>query len=736
MITKNRIKTVLTAMAIVAIAATPALADLAPGVTLNFDASDPASGVGGNWNSLTTVTDRNWTFGADVTLEDVSTLHKITKSYRFTGVTGASASSWHGFNENANATWEFWIKPADTGDDNQVIFETGGGGDGMAFWYVKGTDSDNSGTFNFTIDDGGAQATVSAVIDTTDFHNIVAVYEKDTGGIDLMQVYVDGVLVDDNDASTTFDDTTDTNTNDLNDWAGSDGATLGSNGGLADTVLAGQYEGDIPVLRFWEAKALTAAEVEDNFKVLGVLDPLEPSPADGDMVLPGDVELSWTNLAPVTPGGPVYVNVWFGTDPNDTTGVNFTRVVTADIDGENRTSVTVFAPLLEEPSPTPYYWQVTSYINGSPTSDPNQGRLYTFYAADLPPSSVDAGVDMITWAGQPVDLDPTIEDDGVSPLAYLWTADPALGVAFDSDSIANPIVTITGRSVSREVQAETDDGEQYINSEANSGRVQGEMKFLTDTDLELGSETDGDSPGLDWQVIAVQYHTLGIPQGSTITSAKITFEVQNSGEPGTSNDFTILAEAADDASVFDENVLNNITDRARSAASVAWAPDALPAVGTRVETPDITTLIQEVVDRAGWSDNNRLTLMIYPDVYLASPTGGTTTVQEIEFEGGPGPDAPTLRVTYDPPAGSPPLSVPSTFTLTLAVTDGANETPVEDTMTIDVYDDACQMAVALDPAVIEVTDFNADCTTNLKDFAILAVKWLGDYSLTEPVPLP
>jgi len=222
-----------------------------------------------------------------------------------------------------------------------------------------------------------------------------------------------------------------------------------------------------------------------------------------------------------------------------------------------------------------------------------------------------------------------------------------------------------GVIVIREIQVENDDAEEYLNTlyppddpdwpDYTQGRG-----WLDSSDLELGSEGDG---GLGWQAIAMQYDQLGIPQGATITSAKLTFTVDDSGVEGESNDFTILAEAADNAAVYGYSLdapfwpgyawldSYDITSRARTAASVSWAPAALPAVGTTLDTPDIASLIQEVVNRPGWSENNRLTVMIYPDVYLAlsdPTTGGSTSVQEIEFEGGPGSDSPTLTVQFTP----------------------------------------------------------------------------------------
>ena len=78
--------------------------------------------------------------------------------------------------------------------------------------------------------------------------------------------------------------------------------------------------------------------------------------------------------------------------------------------------------------------------------------------------------------------------------------------------------------------------------------------------------------------------------------------------------------------------------------------------------------------------------------------------------------------------GAPPL----TATLTLAVNDELNTTPVEDTMTIDVYDNNCLAAKAAGLAEIDPGDINADCITNIADLAEMALTWLVDYTLTEP----
>jgi len=75
-----------------------------------------------------------------------------------------------------------------------------------------------------------------------------------------------------------------------------------------------------------------------------------------------------------------------------------------------------------------------------------------------------------------------------------------------------------------------------------------------------------------------------------------------------------------------------------------------------------------------------------------------------------------------------------TVTLTLAVNNvGRLDPPVQDTMTIDVYDDACKAAIGKGLAADNPTDIDGNCITGLADFAVMATKWLTDNALTAPV---
>jgi len=142
---------------------------------------------------------------------------------------------------------------------------------------------------------------------------------------------------------------------------------------------------------------------------------LAPYPADGGLISPGQVELSWTLPDPCVPGEPVLVDVYF-TDDLDAL-VNFTDPEAIQIvSAESVSSIVVQAE-----RKTRYYWAVDVYIGSD--DDPIFGPIFTFLADNLVPA-VDAGADIVTWleGGPRVGtLDATVTDDGaVMPVSLQW----------------------------------------------------------------------------------------------------------------------------------------------------------------------------------------------------------------------------------------------------------------------------------------------------------------------------
>ena len=89
---------------------------------------------------------------------------------------------------------------------------------------------------------------------------------------------------------------------------------------------------------------------------------------------------------------------------------------------------------------------------------------------------------------------------------------------------------------------------------------------------------------------------------------------------------------------------------------------------------------------------------------------------------------PTVTITKSAPTES---VIPVTLTLTGTQ---SGKDPVESSMTIDVYDNACDAGLGAGTTVIYPTDFNTDCITDLEDLAQMITVWLDDFSLTEPAP--
>lgn len=139
--------------------------------------------------------------------------------------------------------------------------------------------------------------------------------------------------------------------------------------------------------------------------------------------------------------------------------------------------------------------------------------------------------------------------------------------------------------VSRYVEVSSDDAEQNVGSGAVS---------ITGDDLELTSD------GATNQLVGVRFNYLYIPQGATITNAYLEFTPKSNGDAVNSGspNITIRAENSDSAATFTTGT-NNIGSRPTTTASVTWSPGTW-TVGTRYQTANLASLVQEVVNRAGW----------------------------------------------------------------------------------------------------------------------------------------
>lgn len=186
-------------------------------------------------------------------------------------------------------------------------------------------------------------------------------------------------------------------------------------------------------------------ELIDGDTYITANSPMEPFPAYESLIADGSVELSWTNMASDNGIDAVYVDVWFGTDPESLSLVpGLSGVADAN-------SVTVDAPVIDLP-PTTYYWKVNSYIYGEDmVGDANmiEGDVFRFDVTnDFAPTVEIHTPDTLTWANEPIQLEATISDTGDSAVHIEWTSsdpntkfiDPL--TLLEDPTVEDPIVTV------------------------------------------------------------------------------------------------------------------------------------------------------------------------------------------------------------------------------------------------------------------------------------------------------
>ncbi|MGA1839565.1 MAG: PilC/PilY family type IV pilus protein [bacterium] len=167
-------------------------------------------------------------------------------------------------------------------------------------------------------------------------------------------------------------------------------------------------------------------------------------------------------------------------------------------------------------------------------------------------------------------------------------------IAFDGRENAAPLLHVEYQSGSIDVRVcqSVDDAEEHA----------GERVSLYDEDLNLVF-TDPEQ-----SAAGIRFQHVDVPRGALITTAYLSFESSNTGSEKTS--MIITGEAGDDAPAFN-NSMGNITNRTLTYSTVCW-DHILPwdRVGEIHKTPDLSSIVQEIVGRSGWTRKNAMAFVI------------------------------------------------------------------------------------------------------------------------------
>ncbi len=138
------------------------------------------------------------------------------------------------------------------------------------------------------------------------------------------------------------------------------------------------------------------------------------------------------------------------------------------------------------------------------------------------------------------------------------------------------------------------------------------------------------------------FPNISIPKGSKITNAKIT--VHGYGSGNAVRDLHIRAFAEDNAPAFLADGSNKPSTRTKTTATVTWSENFPFAYADRV-SPDISSVVQAVTDRSGWTSGNNLGFNITP----ANNTG-----EYLAFRDYAGDTARSARISisYIPPGST------------------------------------------------------------------------------------
>ncbi len=182
------------------------------------------------------------------------------------------------------------------------------------------------------------------------------------------------------------------------------------------------------------------------------------------------------------------------------------------------------------------------------------------------------------------------------------------------------------------VSSSSDDAEETI---------AGGSVYLNSNDLEMI-----DNAGT-LQAVGMRFTGITIPAGASITNAYIQFQADEVDTGSAA--LVVRGEATDNALTY-SGTNNNITSRAQTTASVPWTPvswNAIGDAGVAQRTPDLTAVIQEIVNRSGWTSGNALALMVTGSGKRVAESyeGSTAPLLHVEYNTGGSNTAPTVSIS-------------------------------------------------------------------------------------------
>lgn len=228
----------------------------------------------------------------------------------------------------------------------------------------------------------------------------------------------------------------------------------------------------------------------------------------------------------------------------------------------------------------------------------------------------------------------TYNGDGI----YTVTLTATNSFGNDTEQKVGYITVNNGGNVSVPIMSGNDDAEERRGSNVGS-------MYLNSSDLEFGNDNGNE------QYVGMRFQNINVPQGAQISNAKLIFHA-DATDFGTSQlNIYFGAEDIDDASVFTSTAYD-ISNRTLTTSQVTWADGSVPGwtSGNNYDSPDLSAIVQELVDRNGWQSGNSMVFVAWSDMgesserIASSYEGGTPVILSFDWTI---PNSPMVVFTQD-----------------------------------------------------------------------------------------
>ncbi|HEX6811553.1 MAG TPA: hypothetical protein VF384_08015, partial [Planctomycetota bacterium] len=367
----------------------------------------------------------------------------------------------------------------------------------------------------------------------------------------------------------------------------------------------------------------------------------------------------------------------------------FVRTISLPSTGLRKPAGLVFAPRSSGTGDSMYL--VDRGVDNDSDPGENDGRMFEYGVPGPTPTNtapiVNAGPDVTTLQTVAASLAGTATDDGLpgGTLVIQWTKLSGPGtVTFTTptQAVTNATFSLAG---SYTLQLSANDGALSATDTvavtvqtppAGSGQLNLSIVHRDDDAEELPGSVARTSTDLELvvdgtvsQTVGLRYRNLTIPAGYYITSAYLQFTTD--AITTTPTQLTIAGQATDNPPTFG-GTAGNISTRPRTTATVAWTPASWSIAneaGANQRTPNLRTVVQEIVSRPGWVSGNAMVFVIT----------GTGTRTASAFDRAPAV-SPKLIVNYQssPPVNQAPVVSAGPDTTTLVTSSASLSGTVTD----------------------------------------------------------